>query len=147
VIKSDSICIFKTINSPTVLNDKNNKKMKNAINWFEIPVTDFERAKMFYETILDMKIGEMPFPSGRYGIIVYDQEGVGGGLVLGEGYEPADKGTLVYLNSGEDLSVALSKVESAGGKIFLPKTSIGGNGFMAHFIDTEGNKVALHSMK
>lgn len=121
--------------------------MKNAINWFEIPVTDFERAKKFYETIMDTKIGEMPFPDGRYGIIAYDQEGVGGGLVQGKGFEPSDKGTVVYLNVGEDLSVALSKVEAAGGKICLPKTSIGENGFMAHFLDTEGNRVALHSMK
>ena len=45
-----------------------------------------------------------------------------------------------------DLSVALSKVEMAGGKIVLPKTSIGHNGFMAHIVDTEGNKVGLHSM-
>jgi len=51
------------------------------------------------------------------------------------------------LNGGEDLSIALSKVESAGGKILLPKTAIGPNGFMAHILDTEGNKVALHSMK
>lgn len=121
--------------------------MKNAINWFEIPATDFERAKKFYETILDTKIGEMPFPNGRYGIIAYDMEGVGGGLAQGDGFEPSDKGTIVYLNGGEDLSVPLSRIENAGGKIVLPKTSIGQNGFMAHFIDSEGNRVALHSMK
>jgi len=51
------------------------------------------------------------------------------------------------LNGGEDLSTPLSKVESAGGKILLPKTAIGQNGFMAHILDTEGNKIALHSMK
>ena len=73
--------------------------------------------------------------------------GVGGGLAQGEGFEPSDKGTIVYLNGGEDLSVSLRKVEQAGGKIIMPKTTIGGNGFMAHFIDTEGNRVALHSMK
>jgi predicted enzyme related to lactoylglutathione lyase len=64
-----------------------------------------------------------------------------------EGFEPSTKGALIYLNGGEDLSVPLSKVEAAGGKILLPKTSIGSNGFMAHIIDTEGNKIALHSMK
>jgi uncharacterized protein len=122
--------------------------MANAINWFEIPVTDFIRAKKFYETILGVEIMEMPFPSGKYGMLPADMtNGVGGGLAQGDGFEPSDKGTIVYLNGGEDLSVSLSKVEQAGGKIIMPKTSIGENGFMAHFIDTEGNRVALHSMK
>ena len=120
----------------------------NALNWFEIPVTDFERAKKFYETILGAEITEMPFPDGKYGIFPSDmQSGVGGGLVQGEGFVPSDKGTIVYLNGGEDLSTGLNKVEAAGGKIIFHKTSIGGNGFMAHFIDTEGNRVAFHSMK
>lgn len=73
--------------------------------------------------------------------------GIGGGIVQGAGFEPSDKGTLIYLNAGEDLSIPLAKVEKAGGKILLPKTSIGPNGFMAHLMDTEGNKIALHSMK
>jgi len=122
--------------------------MKNAINWFEIPVTDFERAKKFYETLFGAEIMEMPFPGGRYGMLPTDmQNGVGGGLAQGEGFVPSDKGTIVYLNGGDDLSIPLSKIENAGGKIIIPKTSIGENGFMAHFIDTEGNRVALHSMK
>ncbi|MFN8415623.1 MAG: VOC family protein [Cytophagaceae bacterium] len=120
--------------------------MKNALNWFEIPVTDFARAVKFYETILDMKIGEMPFPDGKYGIMAYDQEGVGGGLVQSEGMDPSAKGTIVYLNAVTDVNDPLSKVEAAGGKIIFPKTSIGVNGFMAHIIDTEGNRVGLHSM-
>jgi predicted enzyme related to lactoylglutathione lyase len=73
--------------------------------------------------------------------------GIGGCIIQGKGYEPLTKGSLVYLNGGDDLGVPLSKVEAAGGKILLPKTAIGPNGFMAHFADTEGNKVALHSMK
>jgi predicted enzyme related to lactoylglutathione lyase len=122
--------------------------MKNAINWFEIPVKDFARAKKFYEALFGAPVVEMPSPDFKYGMLPSDmQEGVGGGLVQGEGYEPSDKGTMVYLNGGEDLAVPLSKVEKAGGKILLPKTAIGENGFMAHFLDTEGNKVALHSMK
>jgi uncharacterized protein len=74
------------------------------------------------------------------------EKGVGGGIVQGEGFEPSATGSLIYLNGGDDLSVPLSKVEAAGGKIVLPKTAIGPNGYMAHFMDTEGNKVALHSM-
>jgi|SRR5688572_2630775 len=121
--------------------------MKNSINWFEIPVTDFARAKKFYETVLGEEIQEMPHPELKYGILPGDmQNGVTGGIVQGEGFEPSDKGAVIYLNGGDDLSDPLSKVEKAGGKVVLPKTSIGNNGFMAYFIDTEGNKMALHSM-
>ena len=122
--------------------------MTNAINWFEIPVKDFDRAKKFYETLYGAEIFEMPFPGGRYGMLPCDmQNGVGGGIAQGEGFEPSEKGTVVYLNGGEDLNIPLAKVEAAGGKIIMPRTSIGENGFMAHFMDTEGNHVALHSMK
>ena len=86
-------------------------------------------------------------PAYKYGILPGDmQNGVTGGIVEGEGFEPSMTGALIYLNGGDDLSVPLSKVEAAGGKILLPKTSIGGNGFMAHIADTEGNRIALHSM-
>jgi uncharacterized protein len=122
--------------------------MKNSINWFEIPVLNFERAKTFYEALYGAPIHETPFPEGRYGMLPCDMaNGVGGGIAQYEGFKPGVDGALIYLNGGEDLSVPLSKIEAAGGKIILPKTAIGPNGFMAHFIDTEGNKVALHSMK
>ena len=123
--------------------------MKNAINWFEIPVKNFDRGKKFYSTILGAEINEMPHPQLKYGILPFDREssGIGGGIVQGDSYEPSNKGSLIYLNGGDDLSKVLSKVEKAGGKVLLPKTSIGQNGSMAHFLDTEGNKVALHSMK
>ncbi len=125
--------------------------MKNAINWFEIPVKNFDRAKKFYETIMGAEINVMPpmpdMPM-KYGMLPFDMQGgaIGGGIVEGEGYEPSKTGSLVYLNGGDDLSISLAKVEEAGGKIVMPKTAIGPNGFMAHFIDTEGNKVAFHSM-
>ena len=122
--------------------------MKNSINWFEIPATNFERAKKFYENLLGAEIQVMPHSEMKYGILPGDmQNGVTGGLVQGPGFEPSDKGPLIYLNGGEDLSEPLSRVEAAGGTVVLPKTSIGPNGFMAYFIDTEGNKMALHSMK
>jgi predicted enzyme related to lactoylglutathione lyase len=122
--------------------------MKNSINWFEIPVTDFERAKKFYETLFDAPVMVMEHPVYKYGMLPADMQngGVGGGIVEGEGFVPSKTGALVYLNGGDDLSEPLSRVEAAGGKIVLPKTSIGPNGFMAHIEDTEGNKVALHSM-
>jgi uncharacterized protein len=122
--------------------------MKNAINWFEIPVKNFDTAKTFYETILGAPMQTMEAMGMKSAFFPADlQNGIGGCIIEGKGYEPSGTGTLVYLNGGEDLSVALSKVESAGGKILLPKTAIGPHGFMAHFNDTEGNKVALHSAK
>jgi|WetSurMetagenome_2_1015567.scaffolds.fasta_scaffold428063_3 uncharacterized protein len=123
--------------------------MKNAVSWFEIPARDFHRAKVFYETILGVTIEVSP-TSGKErkeGYFPAEDGGVGGSLVQSEGYEPSEQGTLVYLNAGEDLSVPLARVGQAGGKIVVPKTSLGPNGFIAFFIDTEGNKVAFHSMK
>ena len=122
--------------------------MASAINWFEIPAKNFDRAKGFYETVLDIQM-MMPFPGMKYAMFPADMQNgeIGGGLVEDNGYEPSQTGALIYLNGGEDLSVPLSRVEAAGGKIVVPKTSIGANGFMAQFTDTEGNKVAFHSMK
>jgi predicted enzyme related to lactoylglutathione lyase len=122
--------------------------MASAINWFEIPAKDFERAKLFYETVLNIKM-MMPFPEMKYAMFPADMQNgeIGGGLIEDKGWEPVQGGVLIYLNGGDDLSVPLSKVEDAGGKIIIPKTSIGANGFMARFADTEGNIVAFHSMK
>ena len=123
--------------------------MKNAISWIEIPVTDFDRAKEFYGVIYGQTIEEMPFPMGKYGVLPHNEgeHGCGGGIVQMEGMKPGVDGPTVYLNGGEDLSGPLAKVEGAGGKIIMPKTEIGENGFMAQFIDTEGNRLALHSPK
>ena len=124
--------------------------MKNAINWFEIPVNNYERAKKFYSEILEVEITDyhMPEKNMKYGMFPHDQEnqGVGGGLVEMAEMKPSQDGSTVYLNGGDDLNVPLSKVEAAGGKVFMPKTNIDENGFIAQFIDTEGNRVALHSM-
>jgi len=121
--------------------------MAHAINWFEIPAKNFERAKAFYEQVLAIQM-ILPFEGMKYAMFPADmQKGeIGGGLAEEEGYEPSQQGPLVYLNSGDDLSIPLAKVEPAGGKIVMPKTSLGPNGFMARFIDTEGNRVAFHSM-
>jgi predicted enzyme related to lactoylglutathione lyase len=123
--------------------------MKNAINWFEIPVKDFEKAKKFYETILGAKTQVIEAMGMKSAFLPFDMKGggIGGCLIQGKGYTPSNKGTLAYLNGGDDLSKVLKKIEKAGGKILLPKTAIGPNGFMAHFLDCEGNKVGLHSMK
>ena len=122
--------------------------MTNAGSWFEIPVSNYNRAKTFYATVLDAEVTDMPMGDVKYGVFPHNPEshGIGGGIVEMHDFKPSQEGTMVYLNGGEDLSTPLARIETAGGKIIMPKTAIGENGFMAHFIDTEGNKVALHSM-
>lgn len=124
--------------------------MKNAINWFEIPVKNFAKAKSFYEQVLeaDLQIMEMKEMGAVMAFLPADLEsgGIGGSIISGPGYEPSQQGALVYLNGGEDLAVPLARVEAAGGKVIVPKTSLGPNGFMAQFVDPEGNRVAFHSM-
>jgi len=118
--------------------------MSNAINWFEIPATDMERAVNFYSAILDaeMQRNEM----GGYTMAFFPSEGVSGALVQGAGYIPSETGIVPYLNGGDDLTTILSRVESAGGTIVLPKTKITDEiGYMAFFKDSEGNKIGLHS--
>lgn len=123
--------------------------LTNAISWVEIPVTDFMRAKQFYSAIYDYEMPEFEMGPIKMGILLYDQEkgGIGGAICVGEGYEPSTKGTKVYLNGGTDLNTVLSRVATAGGNVIMEKTSIGENGFMGLFHDTEGNLVALHSMQ
>jgi uncharacterized protein len=122
-------------------------QLKNSINWFEIPVSDFNRAKSFYSTIFDFEMPEIEMGPNRLGFFLVEQGGIGGAIAHGEGYVPSEKGTLVYLNGGKDLQVVLDRIENAKGKIILPKTLISDQlGYFAIFMDTEGNKVALHSM-
>ncbi|AUP78235.1 VOC family protein [Flavivirga eckloniae] len=124
--------------------------MKHAVVWFEIPVKDYERAKKFYSAVMDSEITDHPMPGDqyKYGLFTHDKEngGVGGAIIQGEGMNPSTDGSILYLNGGDDLAVPLSRVEANGGKVVMPKTDIDENGFIAHFTDTEGNKIALHSM-
>ena len=122
---------------------------ENAINWFEISVTDISRAKKFYETIfgIDMPLQNMMGMDMAFFPYEPASGKASGCLCQSPMHKPSADGVKLYLNGNPDLANALSKVEAAGGKIIMPKTAIGPNGFMAHFTDTEGNKVALHSMK
>ncbi len=123
-------------------------ELTNAINWFEIPVTDFDRAKKFYEAIFDYQIPESMVGPTKMGFFLYDFKSgkIGGAICHGDGYTPSQEGSLVYLNGDPDLQIILNRVENAGGKILQPKTRITAEvGCVAIFTDTEGNRVALHS--
>jgi len=127
-----------------------NEKMSsatNSLNWFEIPVTDISRAKNFYENIFGIKMEEMEMPNMKYAMFPFDPMNakVAGGLAQSPMHIPSATGSLIYLNANPDLQTVADRIENAGGKITMQKTSIGPNGFMAIFSDTEGNTVALHS--
>jgi predicted enzyme related to lactoylglutathione lyase len=119
----------------------------HALSWAEIPVADFERAKKFYNALFAFEMPEMPMGSGKMGILLHDREhgGIGAAIVEAEGYEPSDKGSIVYLNGGQDLTMVLDRVEAAGGQIEQGKTEIPQMGYYAFFTDSEGNKVGLYS--
>lgn len=126
------------------------EKMTNSINWFEIPVLNFERAKEFYSRIYDYEMHEMMMGPLRMGFLPMDpdSQGVGGAIVQGDGFVPTALGTKVYLNGGKDLMTVLNRVIAAGGEIILPKTQINDEfGYYAVFEDTEGNHISLHSME
>jgi predicted enzyme related to lactoylglutathione lyase len=124
--------------------------MKNAISWFELPAIDLARAQQFYETILDIRMIPLETPNIRMRMFPLEDPmtGIGGALAHADFYKPSTEvGPLIYLNANPDVQRVLDKIEAAGGKIVVPKTQISPeHGHMAVFIDTEGNRVALHSI-
>ena len=124
---------------------------KNAISWFEIPATDLERATKFYETVFGVTLIPMDLPNIKMRMFpVEDQLTQIGGAVVDSGgfHKPSTTdGPLIYLNSNPDVQQVLDKVEGAGGAVLVPKTEISPDyGFMAVMIDTEGNRIGLHSV-
>jgi hypothetical protein len=125
---------------------------KNVVGWFEIPVTDMDRAVKFYETVLDVNLSRKNFGTLEMALFPGDSYGMGtsGSLLLNEKYyKPSQDGILIYFTAQSgDLSNELSKVEKSGGRIIIPRTQISEDfGYMAVFIDPEGNRIALHSQK
>lgn len=119
----------------------------NMVGWFEIPVTNMERAKTFYEQVFNVTIQVVDFDGILMGWFPDRGSVVGaqGTLIQQESYIPSQEGTLVYFIS-EDVQIELDRIEASGGEIYQPKTEISPeHGYMAVFIDTEGNRVALHS--
>ena len=121
--------------------------MKNLISIVEIPTSDLSRAIRFYETILEISIEEAEMGETRMGVLPADGETVNVVLVNGSDYKPNSEGTVLYFNAGDDLQPILEKIEQNGGQIIFPKTEISPEmGFFALFIDTEGNRLGLHSI-
>ncbi len=120
--------------------------MENRINWFEIPVTDYARAKKFYEEVFQVSLQD--WPMGDIMLGVFPGEGVTGAIIKGDGSKPSMDGVAIYFNAGEDLTEMMNRIEPAGGKVLQPKMKVTDEiGYISVFADTEGNRLALHSRK
>jgi len=121
----------------------------NALNWFEIPVADTERAKKFYETIMDVPMEKVDMMGMEMVMFPYSQTPngkVSGALVKSEYHVPSAEGALIYLNANPSIQTIQDRIEAAGGQVVMPRTLIDEMvGYMAFFIDTEGNRVGLHA--
>lgn len=119
------------------------------INWFEIPAADINRAVKFYSKVFAIgTMQQLDLGGLKMAFFPVEQGGIGGALCQGEWYVPSGNGVVIYLNGGDDLSIPLSNVEAAGGSIVMPKKQVSEEyGFMALFMDSEGNRIALHSKK
>ena len=124
---------------------KKGNSIIDFISWFEIPAVNFKQAVVFYNKIYGITMETVENESVSMAFFPVTT-GIGGAIVSSLGSAPGDKGPLLYLNGGEDLNRVLEMVEPAGGRVVMQKTLINEeSGYFAIFIDSEGNKLALHS--
>jgi len=120
----------------------------NAVNWFEIPVIDFERALEFYQHVFGATLTQNTVAAMRMAWfhMSSDAPGASGALMQAEGYAPSEIGTVVYfaVTSVDD---ALRRAEERGGQVLVPATSIGEHGVIAHVRDSEGNRIGIHGRR
>jgi len=123
--------------------------MAHALNWFEIPVSDMDRAVRFYETLTGQRLKREAFggPGQELAVFPADNDAdVHGALFKSPALQPAAQGTLVYLNAGDTLAPWIARAEAAGGRIVQPRVTLpDGMGCFAHIIDSEGNRVGIHA--
>ncbi len=120
--------------------------MANQIVWCDIPVTDIDRAIRFYSAVLGAAVQKLDIPGAAMGLLPGASGDATGCLWAGPGGEPSAAGPLLYLNCAGRLDEAIAAVEPKGGKILQPKASIAPHGLRAIVLDSEGNRIALHSM-
>jgi predicted enzyme related to lactoylglutathione lyase len=120
--------------------------MHIKVDWFEIPVLDFDRAKDFYSNIFQIEMKEWELDGYRMAFFPKGEDNTTGTIIFGPDCVPSTVGVCLYLGTGEDLQIILDRVFEAGGRIALEKTFIHeDHGYYAYFYDTEGNRIALHS--
>lgn len=122
---------------------------ENALNWFEIPATDIARARQFYEAVFNIQMEEWPEMMGMKMVGFPAEMGngkVSGALVQGQMHKPSMDGAVVYLNANPSIQEIIDRIEPAGGKVLMPRTHISPEiGYMAFFVDSEQNRMALHA--
>jgi predicted enzyme related to lactoylglutathione lyase len=116
--------------------------MRHAVNWFEIPSQNFERAVTFYDTIFASPLSRGEFMGIPHGFFSAGDNAIG--AVIGSSAAPGQAGPLVYLNAADQLDAILARVPAAGGTVAQGKTAIGPQGHIAVIVDTEGNQLGLH---
>jgi predicted enzyme related to lactoylglutathione lyase len=124
----------------------------NVVGWFEIPVMNMERAIQFYETVFDFKLTRHHIGPPDMAWFPWVETGLdaSGSLVQKEDInKPSMYGVLLYFTAySGDLSIEVARVKDAGGKVLLPKTLISDDiGYMAIIVDSEGNRIAIHSRR
>lgn len=120
--------------------------MKSFVRVFEIPATKIARAVDFYQATFDIAIEIMSFDGMQMGVFPSEGQMNFGVIIEGEGYKPSKNGVTLYLDAGNDLQIILDKIKAQGGKIVVAKTPHADeSGYFALFIDSEGNKMGLHS--
>jgi imidazolonepropionase-like amidohydrolase/predicted enzyme related to lactoylglutathione lyase len=136
----------KTVYDPK--KEKAETKEKNVVTWFDIPVNDIERAKTFYEKVLDIKLFAMNFGDVKFAAFPdkSNANGSAGWLIQNQNNKPSGQGTVVYFEV-TDMDMAVSRIQAAGGKILQPKFKMGQLGYICLFQDTEGNIIGLRSAK
>ncbi len=124
------------------------KKSSNPVGWFELPVKEMKRAKAFYQQVFKVKLEVAKMGACRMAFFAMSDKtyGTAGALVEGKDYKPSTSGVLVYFFTA-DIEATLALAKENGGRVLLPKTSIGEYGFIGWFRDCEGNRVGLHAMK
>jgi len=123
-------------------------KNSNPVGWFDIHVSNLNRAKKFYETVFNIQLFDLPLEWGKQSLFPFDPESpnISGALVEKTDMAPNSNNTVIYFES-EDCAIEEKRIEDAGGKVVSPKMNIGEFGFVSLFIDTEGNTIGLHSRK
>lgn len=121
---------------------------ENVLNWFEVPATDINRAQKFYEAVFDIQMQQQEMMGMIMSFFPFEMSSgkLSGALVQGPMHKPSDSGTIIYFNANPSIQTVIDRIETAGGKLLMPRTQITEEiGYMAFFRDTEGNTVALHA--
>ena len=120
-----------------------------AINWFEIPVADIDRAQAFYEAVLGQALRREAMGPQTLAVLPYAEPAIGGALIAGAHIPlPSASGTVVYLNVNPDLQAAVDRALAAGAQLLTPRVDLpDGMGSFVHVLDVEGNRIGLHAQR